>query len=289
VKNLFSKTRVYAAIGTFCLLALISYGEYNYYSLKNHTDEIELSLEKTLKELSAIQTENVDLTSRLLQEKQTNDSFTEQIGKISSSVGTLEKLYKTDPQLLQKYSKIYFLNENYTPSNLTEIDFKYLSDTKKGLQIHSGVLPHLKQMFVDAEDAGVQLRVLSAYRSFDTQTAVKLGYKYLYGSGANQFSADQGYSEHQLGTTLDLDTASGTATTLKTAFEKTKAFEWLNKNAYKYGFTLSYPKKNTYYQFEPWHWRFVGVDLAKKLHENGQYFYEMDQRTINTYLANFFD
>ena len=84
-------------------------------------------------------------------------------------------------------------------------------------------------------------------------------------------------------------TSASSSVALTTTFEKTKSYDWLVKNAYKYGFIISYPKQNTFYQFEPWHWRFVGVELARKIHDEGKYFYEMDQRTINTFLANFFD
>jgi D-alanyl-D-alanine carboxypeptidase len=72
-------------------------------------------------------------------------------------------------------------------------------------------------------------------------------------------------------------------------FEKTEAYEWLQKNAYNYGFVISYTKNNTYYSFEPWHWRFVGKKLAKKLHKTNKYFYKMDQREIYNYLEYFFD
>ncbi len=133
------------------------------------------------------------------------------------------------------------------------------------------------------------IQIASAYRSFDTQESLKTSYKVIYGAGsANQFSADQGYSEHQLGTAVDLITPSMKGS-LTTAFDKTPASLWLNDNAYKYGFILSYPKGNTYYQYEPWHWRFVGVQLATRLHNENKHFYDLDQRDINTYLVNIFD
>ena len=72
-------------------------------------------------------------------------------------------------------------------------------------------------------------------------------------------------------------------------FDKTPEYKWLTDNAYKYGFVISYPAGNKYYKYEPWHWRFVGVALATKLHEDGIYFYDMDQRLIDNYLANIFD
>jgi zinc D-Ala-D-Ala carboxypeptidase len=63
----------------------------------------------------------------------------------------------------------------------------------------------------------------------------------------------------------------------------------MKDNAYKYGFTLSYPESNTYYTFEPWHWRFVGEDLARDLRSDKAYFYDWDQRKIDGYLVNIFD
>ena len=109
----------------------------------------------------------------------------------------------------------------------------------------------------------------------------------LYGVGANQFSADQGYSEHQLATTVDLIT-KGLGGQLP-GFDKTDAYKWLEKRAYKYGFILSYPSGNSYYMYEPWHWRFVGVKLATYLHNTDRNFYDIDQREIDTYLSNIFD
>jgi D-alanyl-D-alanine carboxypeptidase len=111
-------------------------------------------------------------------------------------------------------------------------------------------------MLVVAENDGINLRIISAYRSFGSQSELKSSYLMTFGSGANKFSADQGYSEHQLGTALDFTTAELEANFIN--FDKTTAYQWLLNNAFKYGFILSYPEGNQYYQFEPWHWRFVG-------------------------------
>jgi D-alanyl-D-alanine carboxypeptidase len=109
----------------------------------------------------------------------------------------------------------------------------------------------------------------------------------VYGSGANTFSADQGYSEHQLGTTVDItdETVGGTYA----SFAQTEAYEWLLDNAYKHGFILSYPEGNEFYIFEPWHWRFVGTDLARDLQRSDDDFYTMDQREIDKYRLEMFD
>jgi len=146
----------------------------------------------------------------------------------------------------------------------------------------------MQAMIDTASSSGVAFYALSAYRSFAEQKALKGEYEMTYGAGtANSFSADQGYSEHQLGTAVDF-IAPGQGGILD-GFDKTGAYIWLLANAYKYGFVLSYPKDNGYYVFEPWHWRFVGVKLATDLHNLNENFYTMDQRTIDAYLVNIFD
>ena len=131
------------------------------------------------------------------------DAMQEQIAGVSGTVGTLEKLSNTDKELLQKYSKVYFLNENFVPRALSGISPEYLIEPEKTKLILGDVFPFLQNMLDDAKTAGVDLRIISAYRSFGEQSALKSIYKVTYGSGsANKFSADQGYSEHQLGTTV---------------------------------------------------------------------------------------
>lgn len=220
-------------------------------------------------------------------ERQNSDYIQNQIQDITSTVGQLKKLSETDVELLKKYSKVYFLNENYVPKKLIDVEQDYLNVKTKQVQVHYDVYPHLKTMLDEAKKDGLNIQILSGYRSFDTQASLKSSYKVSYGSGANKFSADQGYSEHQLGTTLDLTTEK--IGSVLSGFEKTNEYKWLSANAYKYGFVLSYPKNNTYYIFEPWHWRFVGITLATKLHEQNLNFYDASQRDIDQYLANIFD
>lgn len=213
--------------------------------------------------------------------------FDREVGKLSGSVENLEKLTTTDPELLQKYSKVYFLNEHYMPADLTVIDEEYDLPNGKEVSVHSEVWPFLEDLLDEAKDDGVDLMVLSGYRSFSEQATLKETYTVRYGLGANQFSADQGYSEHQLGTTVDF-TTSQIGENLN-AFEETEAFSWLQKNAHRFGFTLSYPENNEYYLYEPWHWRFVGRDLARYLDRKEISFYEMEQRKIDEYIPELFD
>jgi len=221
------------------------------------------------------------------EERNRNEDFEDQIHKITKTVGVLDKLSKTDEELLQKYSKVYFLNENYIPSNIKSINSEYILEGRQPQSFHGEALPFLEDMLQAAADDNIDLKVISAYRSFDEQTVLKGAYTQTYGTGANTFSADQGYSEHQLGTTLDLSDQTTNGPYL--AFENTDSYAWLLKNAYRFGFVLSYPENNGYYIFEPWHWRFVGEDLAKYLEKKDLSFYDLDQRTIDTYLVNIFD
>jgi D-alanyl-D-alanine carboxypeptidase len=213
---------------------------------------------------------------------------TDQVGDISGTVGTLEKLAKTDPELLAKYSKVFFLSENYAPERVVSIDTEFLYHEQNPETIHALVWPKLEDLLEDAKDDSIELYVLSAYRSFDEQRALKGAYTVTYGAGsANTFSADQGYSEHQLGTTVDFIT-TGLNGQLA-GFQNTAAYQWLLNNAYKHGFILSYPQGNGHYIFEPWHWRFVGEELARELHQSGKNFYDLDQREIDEYLADIFE
>jgi LAS superfamily LD-carboxypeptidase LdcB len=238
-------------------------------------------------EIIRLQDQKMALIESLKNEQNKNQTFEMQIGQIVGTVGKLDQLSKTDKELLQKYSKVYFLNENYIPEKLTDIPPDYIWEKGKEIKMHAKAYPYLQDMITSAGKDGVNLKMISGYRSFGEQSALKGSYLITYGSGANKFSADQGFSEHQLGTALDL-TTSGLGANF-TEFEKSEGYKWLTQNAYKYGFILSYPKGNSYYQSEPWHWRFVGKALAKYLHEEGKYFYDLDQRKIDSYLITIFD
>ncbi len=256
------------------------------YETKINLEKLEAERQVVFTQLEEIQDLNFELKRLLVEKEAVIAGFEGQIGNIASTVGTLEKLSQTDEELLKKYSKVYFLNENYRPAQLSLIDEKYLFNKDEAF-IQTQVASYLGELLRRAGDDGVRLLILSAFRSFETQAILKSGYKVTYGSGANTFSADQGYSEHQLGTTVDFTTQSVGAGL--TGFDKDMAYKWLLDNAHRYGFTLSYPAGNAYYKFEPWHWRFVGVELATWLHEENKHFYDLDQREIDTYLVKLFE
>ncbi len=236
-----------------------------------------------------LENENTELRTKLGEEQEKGALFEEQVSIIGKTIEEIQKLQNTDAELLKKYSKIYFLNENYKPEGLSTIPSEYTVNKKTPVEIHAKVHPFLIRLLQASEEmaSSTPLRIISGFRSFEDQKSLKSNYTVTYGAGANKFSADQGYSEHQLGTTVDLSTAK-----LGTAFTQlatTPAYEWLKQNAHKYGFILSYPKGNTHYQYEPWHWRFVGVSLATSLYERSLNFYDVDQREIDSYLIKLFD
>lgn len=238
-------------------------------------------------ELNGLKEEYGILTTDYSSELGRNEDFEKQIRKITKTVGVLDKLSKTDEELLQKYSKVYFLNEHYVPEKISTIEKTYMYDESRDHKLHSSVIPYFNKMVDAAKADGVDLWVISAYRSFQTQAQLKGAYTVTYGSGANAFSADQGFSEHQLGTTIDF-TTKGLGGGLD-GFAGTPAFAWLKDNAHEYGFTLSYPEGNAFYVYEPWHWRYVGEDLASDLKRDGATFYDWDQRKIDGYLVKVFD
>lgn len=301
-----AKDILFIALLAFFIAGIVSFSGYQYWLLLNTKIKLESELSHTKEEYASTSTfllgkidtlkhllatttmERDDLEENLRGEQVLVDAMQLQIESVSGTVGTLEKLSNTDKELLKKYSRIYFLNENFIPKTLEVVPAQYVFQPEKEKKVQGEMLPFLLDLLNAATADGIDLRVLSAYRSFGEQSTLKSAYTVLYGAGtSNKFSADQGYSEHQLGTAIDFTTRQLGAKF--TAFEKDSAYRWLTEHAYEYGFVLSYPKKNTYYVFEPWHFRFAGKGLALRLHVENKYFYDLEQREIDQYLISMFD
>ncbi|GGI42316.1 M15 family metallopeptidase [Mammaliicoccus stepanovicii] len=129
---------------------------------------------------------------------------------------------------------------------------------------------HLNQLIQDANKEGLDIVFRSGYRSYEEQAQLYKDYVARDGvEEADKYSAKPGKSEHQTGLTFDV--GSNTATyDFKKSFGDTKEGKWIEQNAYKYGFIIRYLKGKeniTGYQYEPWHLRYVGKDLAKKIHQ----------------------
>jgi LAS superfamily LD-carboxypeptidase LdcB len=295
------------AVVVFLVLGgLITYGFVRVYELTEDMGSLKSEFAYTTETLSQgtaelsqnltdLRAQTVGLSDTLSSTQQNIDAVKTQVGgveqtvgSISGTVGTLQKLSQIDPELLKKYSKVYFMNENYVPAHLIDIPDDNLYSVLDPEQFTTEAWPFLKMLLDTAKRDGVTLYIKSAYRSFWEQQSLKSSYTVTYGAGtANSFSADQGYSEHQLGTTVDFITTGLGGQVV--GFDGTEPYQWLLANAYRFGFILSYPKGNSFYVYEPWHWRFVGVKLATYLYDNKLNFYDEDQREIDAYLVNIFD
>jgi zinc D-Ala-D-Ala carboxypeptidase len=131
---------------------------------------------------------------------------------------------------------------------------------------------HLGRLVQDAAADGEKLVVASAYRSYEQQQHSHKRLMSDLGADAGRLSAAPGHSQHQLGTTVDFTNAAA-GYKLGVPFARTSAHRWLDHHAWQYGFVLSYPRgkqKQTGYRWEPWHYRYVGVEDAKRIEDSGQ-------------------
>jgi D-alanyl-D-alanine carboxypeptidase len=129
---------------------------------------------------------------------------------------------------------------------------------------------HLRSLVADAAADGEELVVASAYRSYADQRVSYRRLRSIYGSEADLMSARPGHSQHQLGTAVDFTNTAADHEVWQ-AFGHTSAFRWLKEHAPEYGFVLAYPRGGEVrgYQWEPWHYRYVGAKNAERLEESG--------------------
>lgn len=160
--------------------------------------------------------------------------------------------------LVNKYNK---LSSSYVPENLVYIEKPYSPD---GGRMTKDAYEAFKKMVDAADEDGLYLFSLSPYRSYDLQNNLYEGYASRDGyAEADTYSARPGSSEHQTGLAVDINS-------VEDDFAYTKEAKWLAENAYKYGFILRYPKGKEYitgYQYEPWHYRYVGTEVSRDIYE----------------------
>jgi len=139
------------------------------------------------------------------------------------------------------------------------------------MQMRNVAATALEQMFAAANAVGLHLVVSTAYRSYSYQQTLYDGYVSSQGqAAADQGSARPGFSEHQTGLAVDIRNSSDTCS-LESCFGTTPEGEWLAANCYKYGFILRYPADKetiTGYEYEPWHFRYVGTSLSNEMHKD---------------------
>lgn len=177
-----------------------------------------------------------------------------------------------DPRVL--VGKRHALPPDYEPDDLASLIAYGVPgyDPNGGdLLVRRDSLEPLAKLTSAATEAGHELVVLSAYRSYAEQRQNFEHFTNVYGNEAEIVSARPGQSQHQLGTTIDFTNAE-VGYQLLPSFGKTDASEWLEKNAWKHGFAITYPdgdEHGTGRQWEPWEYRYVGEGLAKEIHESG--------------------
>ena len=172
-----------------------------------------------------------------------------------------ELVYKYKNGIAKLVNKENGLKSSYEPVNTIKSDI-YLSECASN---------NLEKMFKDAKEEGINLYLISGYRSSSYQeelysnSLIRKGKEY-----TQKYVAKANQSEHQTGLAVDISSKS-IGYKLIQSFEMTEEGKWLEKNAHKYGFILRYKKdrvEDTGYGFEPWHFRYVGHNIAKYIYEN---------------------
>lgn len=164
------------------------------------------------------------------------------------------------------------LPDNYEPTDLTEpnVDFSFSGKSEKRM-MRKEAAQALEKLFKQASADGIKLYGVSGYRSRATQVSVYNNNVKTQGQAeADKVSARPGFSEHQTGLAIDVSSQSAKFG-LEEVFGATKEGKWLAEHAHEAGFIIRYPKGKesiTGYSYEPWHIRYVGMDIAKAIYEN---------------------
>jgi D-alanyl-D-alanine carboxypeptidase len=166
------------------------------------------------------------------------------------------------------------LPADYTPTDLEVPNVPLrLGASVPEMHVRADTARAMEAMFADAKAKNIALKLESGYRSYSVQVSVYGGYAASSGTTkADTFSARPGHSEHQTGLAADIEPLDRTCE-VQQCFETTPEGKWLAENAYKYGFIIRYQKNTqelTGYEYEPWHVRYVGKDLAAQLRQSGQ-------------------
>jgi len=177
-----------------------------------------------------------------------------------------------DPTITALVNKEHSLEDNYAPDDLVTVDVPTVLENPEVNQLREVAADALKDMFNEAKESGIYLHARSGYRSYETQVQLFQNYVEQHGEeAANRYSAKPGQSEHQTGLVMDV-TSESMNFQLDESFDETKEGKWLRDHAHEYGFIIRYPKDGedmTGYMYEPWHIRYLGIDMATNVYESG--------------------
>lgn len=166
-------------------------------------------------------------------------------------------------------NQVYRLPASYKPNDLVSLDDSGIRNFFGGY-LRKEVALAYKDMQDILDTEGIDIKVTSAFRSFQSQAYT---YNYIKATRGkkevDQIAAKPGHSEHQLGLAVDVVNIE-TNNRLPYPGQKTKLYSWLAENSYKYGFVQTYDGSDAQIMTEPWHIRYVGKELAKRIHQSGQ-------------------
>lgn len=169
----------------------------------------------------------------------------------------------------------FYLDAYTIPTNLTPVqNVKYVKRKNEIMMIDEVTLQNYQKMEIILKQNNIDIVLFSAYRSYEKQLSLWDNNR----KENDSFLAKPGFSEHQTGLAIDIGTLNSGLTI---HFENTKTFKFLKEHAHEYGFILRYPKNKesiTGYAYEPWHFRYVGREVAKIIYDNNltleEYFYQ---------------
>ncbi len=172
--------------------------------------------------------------------------------------------------------RLILVNTNSDQRLLGHLPYPDISKDKlvfiePNIKVHIDMRESLLKMREAAKRDGVYLVFLSGYRSTNLQKDIFYSLKSIRNQIASErarVSAPPGYSEHSTGFAIDIGDYTQRETDFEVEFEDTDAFKWLQRNAAKYHFKLSFNRNNKYIDYEPWHWRYEGSIEALKIFEN---------------------
>lgn len=183
--------------------------------------------------------------------------------------------------LVNKYN---YLPSTYSPHDLVRpnVEFSFTDLKLEKAYMRKEASKALEQMFRNAKSSGIELCAVSGYRAYSRQKNLfDAEVNHVGEVKAEQAVAIPGTSEHQTGLAMDI-TGKSTGLHLTAGFANTKEGKWLAQNAHRFGFILRYPKGKegiTHYEYEPWHFRYVGVKAATAIYKNNwtleEYFKEV--------------
>jgi len=184
-----------------------------------------------------------------------------------------KQLIEDVDDILIVVNKKRYLDSNYKPNDLVVPNVKFSFDGEHEKKyMRQEAADALEELFNQAKEEGIYLYAVSGYRSYGTQERLFKNRANRVGEEeANKLSARPGESEHQTGLAMDVTSQSAKFDLIE-GFGDTEEGKWLKDNAHKFGFIIRYLKDKTDitgYSYEPWHIRYVGKDVAEKIHNEG--------------------